>query len=204
MPGTERSLTRAFRAEAEGEYDTAIREHRDAQARMSSATELVGWIFEPCWSADATSGSRNRAEPSRNSVEAAEVFVGARVTDFLRQVLPQLSTLAFTATSGVIMILFATVCYPFPSSDRLVWFNWGFILVTVGLSVYVFFSMNRDRVMSMLAGTTPGKVSLNTTFVLQILTHVILPFMALLGAAFPASLGRLVSWLGGLGTSIGK
>jgi hypothetical protein len=58
--------------------------------------------------------------------------------------------------------------------------------------------MNRDRVLSLLSGTSPGKVSWNTTFVLQILTHGVLPILAVLGAAFPAKFGLLTQWIGSL------
>jgi hypothetical protein len=199
----ERALVRSYGEDASNDYYSAVREHGDAQAKMSSVAKLIAWIFEPAWAPDDSAASQGHAEPNLVATKAGEIFVAARVADYLRQVLPQLSTLAFTATSVVILMLFATACYPFPEQDRLMWFNWAVVLITVGLSAFVFFSINRDRVMSMLAGTTPGKVTLNTTFVLQILTHGIVPLTALLGVAFPVSLGRLVSWIASLGATGG-
>jgi hypothetical protein len=125
-------------------------------------------------------------------------YIAARVDDFLRQVLPQVSLFAFSATAGVIMMLFAVSSYPFPAEGRLVLFNWVFVLSTVGACAFVYFSMNRDRVLSLLSGTSPGKVSWNSTFVLQILTHGVLPILAVLGAAFPTKFGLMATWIGGL------
>jgi hypothetical protein len=50
----------------------------------------------------------------------------------------------------------------------------------------------------MIAGTTPGQTDWNSTLVLQVATHALLPILVLLGAAFPSKLGALVTWIGSL------
>ena len=62
--------------------------------------------------------------------------------------------------------------------------------------VWMFVSANRDRVISLISGTTPGRVYWNASLLVNLVTHALLPLVVLLGAAFPERLSRLVSWLG--------
>ena len=80
----------------------------------------------------------------------------------------------------------------------MLWFSWIAVLVTVASMMWMFFSLNRDRIASMIAGTTPGQTDWNSGLVLQIATHALIPILAMLGAAFPAKLGSLVTWIGSL------
>jgi hypothetical protein len=95
-------------------------------------------------------------------------------------------------------MLFAISSYPFPLSDRLLWFSWTAGLMTVGSMAWMFVSANRDRVMSLISGTTPGHTDWNLSLLVNLSTHALLPLVVLLGAAFPERLSRLASWLGGV------
>jgi hypothetical protein len=194
----EKSLEDAFQADAQGTWREAARFRGIAERLVARLSQKIAEIFEPAWTLDEQEPWSDAGVPGRSVMTAGGSYIAARVADFLRQVLPQVSLFAFAATAGVIMMLFAVSSYPFPAQGRLVLFNWVFVLFTVGTCAFVYFSMNRDRVLSLLSGTSPGKVSWNTTFVLQILTHGVLPILAVLGAAFPAKFGLLTQWIGSL------
>ncbi len=51
--------------------------------------------------------------------------------------------------------------------------------------------MNRDEVLSLLAGTEPNKVSWNFDFVFKILTYAGLPLLVVVSAQFP-EIGRAI------------
>jgi hypothetical protein len=68
----------------------------------------------------------------------------------------------------------------------------------VGAMLYVFVSMNRDRVLSLLQGTTPGQLTWNSTFVTQVVIYGLLPVLGLLGAQFPGQLNQAFSWVSSL------
>src|SRR5207253_1793235 len=89
------------------------------------------------------------------------LFVAARVVDFLRQVLPQLLNLAGFSMVGALTMTFAVSGYPFPGHDTLLWFSWLVLFSVIAMVLVVFIQMNRDRVLSMLAGTTPGQLNWN-------------------------------------------
>jgi hypothetical protein len=194
----EKSLENASEADAQGTWREAARFRGIAERLVARLSRKVAEIFEPTWSLDEQEPWNDAGAPGPSVMTAGGSYIAARVADFLRQVLPQVSLFAFSATAGVILMLFAVSSYPFPAQGRLVLFNWVFVLFTVGTCAFVYFSMNRDRVLSLLSGTSPGKVSWNTTFVLQILTHGVLPILAVLGAAFPAKFGLLAQWIGSL------
>jgi hypothetical protein len=194
----EKSLENAIQADAQGMWREATRFKSIAERLVARLSQKIVEIFEPTWTLDEQEPWSPAGVPGESVMTAGGTYVAARVADFLRQALPQVSLFAFSATAGVIMMLFAVSSYPFPAQGRLVLFNWVFVLFTVGTCAFVYFSMNRDRVLSLLSGTSPGKVSWNSTFILQIVTHGVLPILAVLGAAFPAKFGLVAQWLGGL------
>jgi hypothetical protein len=131
-------------------------------------------------------------------VGLGEAYVATRVIDFLRAVMPHLRILAISSTAAVLLMLLAANSYPFPSSNDLLWFGWVMVIAAAGSTTWMFASMNRDRVISLISGTKPGAINWNSTFVVQLMTHALLPLMVVLGAAFPAQLSSLSDWIGGL------
>ena len=88
--------------------------------------------------------------------------------------------------------------YPFPRHDSLLWFSWVVLLTVITISITVFVQMNRDRIISMLSGTEPGRFNLDSVLVGHVVTYAVVPIMVLLGAQFPHALGGIFSWFGGL------
>ena len=202
LAASEASLSRTLHEGALGEWDSEVTERRETEAHLDYVSKLVASIFEPLW---RTRGSipESRTPPAESDKStpvdsAGEVFVATRVVDLLRQVMPQLRTLALTSTSAMLLMLFAISAYPFPTRDHLLWFSWGMVIAAVVSILWMYFSLNRDRVISLICGTTPGHIDWNSTLLTQLLTHGLLPILVLLGAAYPAELGHLAQWAGGL------
>ena len=155
---------------------------------MSALSKVVAELYEPSW--------QSKAGDSPSPLDYGEVYVASRAVDWLRQVMPQLQALAFSATVAMLLMLFAISSYPFPMLDRLLWFSWAVVVLSVGAMVWMFVSASRDRVISLISGTTPGRVNWNVSLLMNLATHALLPLAVLLGAAFPERLSKLVSWLG--------
>ena len=156
-----------------------------------------GEPWEQIASINAPPNTRSTRPITKSIDTIGEIYVASRVVDFLRQVMPQLESLALTTTLAMLLMLFAVSSYPFPARDALLWFSWMVVFATVGSMMWMFFSLNRDRVASMIAGTTPGQTDWNSTLILQVATHALLPILVLLGAAFPAE--SLERWSRGSG-----
>jgi hypothetical protein len=172
---------------------------RKAEDQMSALSKLVAQAYEPFWRSETQPAQGSDAKDDKQSpLDYGEIYVASRVVDWLRQVMPQLQALAFSATCAMLLMLFAISSYPFPMADRLLWFSWTAVVVTVGSMVWMFVSANRDRVISLISGTTPGQTNWNVSLLVNLATHALLPLVVLFGAAFPERLSRLLSWIGGV------
>jgi hypothetical protein len=196
---TEQTLACLMAAYGQSRWRDEIRFKRETEEHVSSLSKVVARVFEPCWRGDTPPAQVPKAKGDEPSpLDYGEIYVASRVVDWLRQVMPQLQALAFSATVAILLMLFAISSYPFPMSDHLLWFSWAVVVVTVGAMVWMFLSANRDRVISLISGMTPGRIDWNTSLLVNLVTHALLPLAVLLGAAFPERLSRLVSWLGGV------
>jgi hypothetical protein len=134
-------------------------------------------------------------------VDQAELFIASRVVDFMRRVYPQMMNLVGFAVAGILAIMLASSSYPMPAPDTGLWIAWFALLTAVGVSMYVFVRLNMSRVISMLQGTTPGYFSFSSSFAIQLFFFGFLPILAMFGAHYPAALGGLFSWAGGVFSS---
>jgi hypothetical protein len=194
----EGALTRLLQCQAEGDWRSALNLKRGLQSTMAVLSAVLANIFEPQW---RTLGQPRLVADSSASADAqllaiADLFVASRVVDFLRQVFPQLLNLVFFATAGLLAMMLAASTYQFPQHDTIAWLSWTMLLTVVGVMILIFVQINRDRVISMLSGTTPGELNWNGAFVWQLVTFGIIPILTLLGAQFPYTLQRIFSWLG--------
>jgi hypothetical protein len=196
---TEATLASLMAAYGQSRWRDEIRLKRETEEHVSGLSKVVAQAYEPSWRGEAPPALEPKAKGDQPSpLEYGEIYVASRVVDWLRQVMPQLQALAFSATIAMLLMLFAISSYPFPMADRLLWFSWAVVVVTVGAMVWMFLSANRDRVISLISGTTPGRIDWNASLLVNLVTHALLPLVVLLGAAFPARLSRLVLWLGGV------
>jgi hypothetical protein len=194
----EANLTLALKSEADGSPTHAINARRRTQAALARLSAVVLSIFEPFWRSFLWPSLALPDDKEKELVDLGRLFVAARVVDFLRQVFPQLLNLAVFSMVGALAMTLAVSGYPFPNRDTLLWFSWLILLSAAGTILIVFIQMNRDRVLSMLTGTTPGRLNWNSSFVLQLLLFGVIPILTLLGAQFPHTLSGMVSWVGGV------
>ena len=186
-------------AGARGYWRLEIQNRRNAEQDAAAVSGCVAYIVEPAWrKIDTDLVTELIWDKEELAVNLGAAYVATRVVDFLRAVMPHLRMLAIASTVAVLLLLLAASSYPFPVSDDLLWFGWALVILAAGSTTWMYVSMNRDRVISLISGTTPGAVNWSSTFLLQILTHAIVPVMVLLGVAFPEQLSRLVNWAGGL------
>jgi hypothetical protein len=211
---TQTYLNAVSRYEAIGSWRAAIKAKCRLQIAMSDLSREVTEIFEPWWRLDITSGLTpkplsnqpagltpkplsNQPAPDETLIKQAELFVAGRVLDFLRQVYPQMTHLVVFVTVGLLGLILAISSYPFPHRDTFVWLSWIILLSVIGVTFVIFVQINRDRVMSMLSGTTPGQLNWNGNFVWRVVIFAIIPVLILLGAQFPHALQGFLSSFGG-------
>jgi len=181
-----RLLEESVRADGRGDWQAAIQSRYQALRLLSEAAARI---------------ARMLARPRHFTftdewVQQARRFLAAQTVIFLHHVLSHLQNLLFFVVAGLVLMLLAITYYPFQPREWLLWFNWLVILATVSLTIVVFVQMGRDRVLSLLANTVPGQITWNREFLLRMLLYVVVPVLTLLGAQFPESMRRMLSWLG--------
>jgi hypothetical protein len=191
-------LTSAIRTEADGNPVAAIRARRAAQVAITGLSEVVAGVFEPFWRAFLQPSTPVLSADDKELLESGRLFIAVRVVDYLRQVFPQMLNLAGFSMAAALAMTLAVSGYPFQDHDTMLWFSWIVLLSVIATILIVFVQINRDRVVSMLVGTTPGKLDWNSSFLSQLLIFGIVPVLTLLGAQFPHALNGILSWIGGL------
>jgi len=198
----ERCLLREYRAvEANYSATDLIDTHAKTVRALAIVSGAITSAFDNLWrsqSAQTLSALEKRGITPKLT-EQADLFVASRVVDLLRQIMPQLQNLAVFGTASMLLMLFAMSSYPFPQRDTLLWLSWSTLLGAVLIMLIVFVQMTRDRVISFLRGTVPGKLSWDTDFVGQIITFAVVPVLSLLGAQYPDAFRQLFSWAAKIG-----
>jgi hypothetical protein len=180
----------------ETDWKQAALKDLSVQGKMKELSEQVIELLDSQWRTPAS--DQHRSEKESELIEEAELFVAARVLDFLRRVFPPLVDLAGFAVAGIFALMLASSSYPLPAPNTGLWLAWIALLGAIGASMYVFVGLNMSGVISLLQGTTPGYFNLTGTFALQFTFFGLLPILAMLGAQFPHYLSSIVGWAGGL------
>ena len=189
----ESKLSSALLADLKGDKVAAAESRVASETAIGNLAVKIGDLLEPKWRTPEVGTVASASPATRKFYRLAELFIAARVVDFLREIFPHFRNLMTATTIAILLTLLALSSYPFSMRDTLLTIAWISVLSAVIGMFYVFFTMNRDQVLSMLAGTTPGKLTWNGTFVAQLVIYGLLPLLGLLGVQFPGQFGSLFS-----------
>lgn len=121
-----------------------------------------------------------------------------RVFDYSQRIAHGIRNLLVWIMAGLFFVLLAISSYPFPNNDSLLRLGWILVLTAVATSVAILIGMNRNRVLSIFSGGTPGKIDWNSGFVFHLLILGLLPILGVLGVQFPATFQGTSSWISSL------
>ncbi|MBZ5560911.1 MAG: hypothetical protein LAP13_00665 [Acidobacteriia bacterium] len=194
-PTPEAQPTRKKRAiHTTGDWRQALESCGHAQRALSQFVSALGKPMEGYWALNqSTIASLNLTPGGKEFFDQAEEFIAGRVVNLLAIVFPSLRNLGFFVLAGLLLMLLAVTSYPFQPRNEFLFFNWVVILVFVGSVGLIFVQMDRDTILSLLNGTTPGQVNVSRELVIRTLLYVVVPLLALVGAQFPESLRRVLS-----------
>lgn len=195
VPEAERSLAQALEADANGKWRLAVEKMSQCQEALGRLTHATAVILEPLWRRAKNAASPAQSPPELQMFrELGEEFLVGRVVLLITYVLPSLRKLGTFVLSGLLLMLFSVMFYPFLQKNQFLAFNWFVILSFVGLSLLVMLQMERDSILNLLNGTEPGQVTVTRHFTFRILKYVMVPILLLLSAQFPDTLGQIISW----------
>jgi hypothetical protein len=125
----------------------------------------------------------------------AEDFVAMRSATFISHVLYHLRELMTAALVGALLLVAALAAYPF-HPPRFIDVCSLLVVASVAIGgLVVIVRLERNEILSRLAGTPPGRVSFNFNFVSELLVYVVVPVLALVATLVPEVSDQLGAWL---------
>jgi hypothetical protein len=109
--------------------------------------------------------------------------VALQMTLFLNQQLVQIRNLLGFITLAILFFLLAINSYPFQPHGLLGLYAMTVFASALIAAVTVLVQIDKDPVLSRIAGTTPNK--LDRSIILPVLTYAVLPFLGMLATQFP-------------------
>jgi len=174
----------------------AVRSDADLKTKWSAAldvepNDLDELLAEPVAYQIEESSTGAAAVPADAKVlrKKWEEFLAMRFVAFIQYIRTHLANFVGVTTAALLPALWATNFYPLRQNRFLLMLVLGVTAFAMSVATFVFVQMNRNYVLSRLAGTAPGKVTWDRSFVTSILVHVAIPVLALLAVKFP-ELGR--------------
>jgi hypothetical protein len=191
------SLAAALSQDSRRKLRESTNSRRNVQRSLSELSMEVVTLLEPSW---PTLEVRQSNDPTSEErwILAAGSFLASRILEYCRGVFAQLCNLLAFSIVGFMLMLMAASSYPFPRSDTLLRCSWMVLFIAIGITIWIFVQINKDRVLSVLSGGTPGKIDWNGAFVGHLALYAGLPVLTLLGVRFPATISGIVNWIAAL------
>jgi hypothetical protein len=107
----------------------------------------------------------------------------------------QFQHFAYGLTASVLLLLAAFGSYAFEPHRLLLTCLWGVTGTVIISGLYVFVGLDRNTLLSLVAGTAPGRVTLDAALVVRLATWVGVPLLGIAAAQYPEvanALGRVI------------
>jgi hypothetical protein len=137
-----------------------------------------------------------------DSIRAARVFVAAVLTLLLNRHVRQFKYFIYTSTGCGILVLAATVSYPFEPHRLFLSSVWVMMGAVVLASLGLFVTLDRDELMSRISHSDPGKITDSGSLAKRVLIWAVAPLVAVAAAQYPQLANSLASWLEPVLTSL--
>ncbi|HEU4557274.1 MAG TPA: hypothetical protein VFS20_05470 [Longimicrobium sp.] len=197
-------LARWCSAEAAGSNFLELARVLEKFWEMEPATDVVGDVK----SSVAKEVGRTHAGPSTSGrirrtfsselglwARAAEEYAAVQVVDYIEWVITQIRVLALFLFAALLALVLHEAAYPYQPQSLVKLILFVLLMVTVGAVLKVMVGMNRDDVLSRIAGTEPGKVTWDRTFIVNALIFGLVPLFTLVSSEFPVVRSVLFAWI---------
>lgn len=122
---------------------------------------------------------------------AWEEFLAMRLVAFIQYIRVHLANTGAVITAAILPVLWATTFYPLRENRFLLMLVLLLAGAAVAISAVVAVQMNRNYVLSRIAGTAAGQVTWDRSFVVKLLFHVAVPALTIVSVKFP-EIGRSI------------
>lgn len=129
--------------------------------------------------------SRSEDKAEREFSGRVRVVLALQILLWVRTVYALMRTLLALVSVTAVMGLLASVSYPFTFQSLYGLLAWGVIGSGIAAFAIVYVNVSRDATLSRIAGTTPGKATIDWSAVQATVLFVLVPLAALLAIQFP-------------------
>jgi len=130
----------------------------------------------------------------RDDPEVADFFA-IRAAAYLRYIFAQLRSALLAALAPGLLLLVAGSAYTFQPRGIVSFGFLGLVVGEIAIAAAVFVQINRDTVLSLIAGNNPGEVTFDWHFISSLLTFGVVPLLGLIATQVPAAGQLLNGWL---------
>lgn len=171
--------------------------------QLSMRSTLLGNALLSAWRSAGSVADFDKSDPrevpgvlalNAAGMRRAEEYFAVEVFTYVETIMLNLRRLAFFLLLTLILTVIGLSSYPFQPQSVV---KAVFIVLTITTVVAMFVvmtRMSRNVVLSRMSGSDAGKVSWDTSFVLNIVVFGALPLLALLSSEFPSIRSLLFSW----------
>jgi hypothetical protein len=125
-------------------------------------------------------------EPESSAgVRIREHYLALCMAETLSSMCDMTRTMLFIGASAVVAAVLATATYPFQPAGILGWISTLAVATLVVVSLRVIIGIERDEVLSRLAGTKPGRITGTWSLAVRLVGYVLIPLGTLLAAYQP-------------------
>jgi hypothetical protein len=137
--------------------------------------------------------------PVRQWVSAAEALVAALVALHLERYVRHFRYFALALVSTAVLFVPLTAFYAFQPQSLLLSLGLVATTVTVGTVLGMYFALDRDAVLSAIASTTAGELTVNSALVTRVVGWGVIPMASVIAAQYPEFTQWVLSAIGPVG-----
>ena len=185
------------RHDTDREFSGLEKRVRMRHIRRTACALRAAWTATDTAPAIDGSAPLAQREPTKNiavTMRTAEEFMAIECVRYVESVLHDLRLLASFLLISLLLSVALLSSYPFQPQGIVKLAFIGLLLSTVVVLFLVMTQMSRDDVLSAITRTDPGKVSWDTTMVLNLVVFGVIPMLALVSSEFPSVRTFLFSW----------
>lgn len=128
------------------------------------------------------------------ALRSLEEYIACEMVQYAEQYVRNLRRLCFFLFASLLILVTVSALYPYQPHSVVSLAAIVLLAFTVISVFHVMMGMSRNATLSRISRTEPGKVTWDTTFILNMVTFGLVPLLALATSEFPAVRAFLFSW----------
>jgi hypothetical protein len=117
---------------------------------------------------------------------AAEDSLALHISLFVREMYVHLFAHLAAVIASIVCLVLAVTIYPFQAQRLMLTAAFVVAALSMGVISWALIGMERDNILSRLAGSTPGKINWTPAFFGKLAAHIGAPVLVLLASQFPS------------------